>query len=164
MKNKNFTIVCMVDQNPEQVYKAITNVRGWWGKGIAGESDKLGAEFTYQHGDIHRTTQKITKLIPGAKVVWHVTKSYISFAKDHAEWADTDIIFNITTKGEKTELKFTHRGLQPKIECYEQCSKGWNYYITESLKRFIETGKGRPDPKEKGTPQNASRKSRLTHS
>jgi hypothetical protein len=48
MKNQNYSISFAVDQSPEQVFNAINNVRGWWSGEIEGETDKLGAEFTYR--------------------------------------------------------------------------------------------------------------------
>src|SRR5580692_3708217 len=45
MKNQNYSISFAVDQSPEQVFKAINNVRGWWSGEIGGETDKLGSEF-----------------------------------------------------------------------------------------------------------------------
>jgi hypothetical protein len=84
--------------------------------------------------------------------VWHVEDAHISFAKDKAEWNGTDIVFEIARKsgdGEKTELRFTHVGLVPTIECYGKCSGAWGFYINESLHRLIATGKG--DPNQKGS-------------
>jgi hypothetical protein len=152
MKTKDYTTSFAVDQSPEQVVAAINDVRGWWSGDIDGRTDKLSAEFTYRYQDIHRSTQKITELVPGRKVVWHVEDAHISFAKDKAEWNGTDIVFEIARKsgdGEKTELRFTHVGLVPTIECYGKCSGAWGFYINESLHRLIATGKG--DPNQKGS-------------
>jgi hypothetical protein len=123
-----------------------------WSGDIDGRTDKLGAEFAYRYQYIHRSAQKITELVPGRKVAWHVEDAHISFAKDKAEWNGTDIVFEIARKsgdGEKTELRFTHVGLVPTIECYGKCSGAWGFYINESLHRLIATGKG--DPNQKGS-------------
>lgn len=79
MKSEKFTATFSVDQTPEQVFDSINHVRGWWSGEVDGDTDKLGAEFTYRYKDVHRTAQKITELIPGKKVVWHVTDSKLSF-------------------------------------------------------------------------------------
>jgi hypothetical protein len=47
MTNQNFSTTFSVDQAPEEVFKAINNVRGWWSEEIEGTTDKLRAEFTY---------------------------------------------------------------------------------------------------------------------
>lgn len=81
MKSEKFTATFSVDQTPEQVFDSINQVRGWRSGEVDGDTDKLGAEFTYRYKDVHRTTQKITELIPGKKVVWHVTDSNLSFVE-----------------------------------------------------------------------------------
>jgi Activator of Hsp90 ATPase homolog 1-like protein len=148
MTTKDYTTSFLVDQSPEQVFAAINNVRGWWSGKIDGRTDKLGAEFTYRYQDVHRSTQRITELVPGKKVVWHVLDAKINFVKDKAEWNGTDIIFEITKKGDKTELRFTHVGLVPAIECYGKCAGAWGFYINDSLRSLITTGKGDPNPTE----------------
>jgi hypothetical protein len=148
MTTKNYTISFTVDQSPEQVFAAINNVRGWWSGEIDGSTDKLGAEFTYRYQDLHRSTQKITEWVPGRKVVWHVVEAQINFVKNKAEWNGTDVVFEITRRGGKTELRFTHVGLVPTIECYGKCAGAWGFYINESLRDLITTGKGDPNEKE----------------
>jgi uncharacterized protein YndB with AHSA1/START domain len=148
MKTNDYTLSFTVDQSPEEVFDAINNVRGWWSGEIDGRTDKLGAEFTYRYQDMHRTTQKIAELVPGRKVVWHVLDAQINFVKDKAEWKGTDIVFEIARKGDKTELRFTHVGLVRAIECYGKCAGAWSFYINESLRGLITTGKGDPNEKE----------------
>jgi uncharacterized protein YndB with AHSA1/START domain len=149
MSRKNFSVSILVDQSPDDVFKAVNNVRGWWSENIEGRTDQLGAEFTFQHEDMHRSTHKITEFVPGKKVVWHTTKASINFVKDKTEWDGTDIIFEIGKKGRKTELRFTHVGLVPTIECYDGCSGAWGFYVKDSLHKLITTGKGEAEPRSK---------------
>ena len=146
MTQKNFTSSFTVSQPPEQVFAAINNVRGWWSQGLKGESNKPGGEFIYQHKQIHHSTQKVTELTPSKRVAWHVTSGNLNFVEDKAEWAGTDILFDIEPTNGKTKVTMTHRGLTPKLECFEACSGGWQYYFSDSLRKRIETGKGEPDP------------------
>jgi uncharacterized protein YndB with AHSA1/START domain len=147
MNNRNFTTTFAVDQPAEVVFKAINNVRGWWSEEIEGETDELG-EFEYRYRDVHRCTIKITELVPGKRVVWHVVDNYFDFVQDKSEWKDTDIVFEIAKKGDKTEVRFTHLGLIPAYECYGVCSQAWSTYIGGSLRSLITTGKGKPNQKE----------------
>ena len=104
--------------------------------------------FTYRYKDVHRTTQKITELVPGKKVVWHVTDAELNFVKGKTEWNGTDIVFEIAKKDGKTEVRFTHVGLVPAFECYGGCSGAWGFYINDSLRNLITTGKGAPNQTE----------------
>ena len=52
----------------------------------------------------------------------------------------------------------THVGLVPGIECYEDCEKGWDFYIKESLFKFLTEGKGLPGIGIRATISNLDRK------
>lgn len=147
MNNRDFTLAFSVDQTPEEVFAAVMNVRGWWSEKLTGSSAKAGDEFTFRHGDLHRSTHRVTEAVPGEKVVWHTLDAYLRHAKDPTEWTGTDIRFEIARKGGATELRFTHVGLVPERACYEACSRGWTYFVEESLRALITTGKGKPDGK-----------------
>ncbi len=144
-KKKDLSFVISVNRKPNEVFDAVNNVRAWWSGEITGRTDKLGAQFTYRYKDVHCTTQKITEMVPNKRVVWHVVESQINFVKDKSEWIDTEIVFEIDGKGDKTELRFTHIGLVPTIECYGGCSGAWQFYIKDSLRKLILTGKGKPN-------------------
>jgi hypothetical protein len=149
MNNHGFTTTFTVDRSPQEVFDAINNVRGWWSGEIEGRTDCLGAEFTYSYEDLHRTTQKITEWVPGERVVWHITESYLGFVDDKHEWDGTDIVFTIERNGGQTEVRFAHVGLVPAFECYGDCSGAWGFYIGDSLRKLITTGKGEPNPETK---------------
>ena len=148
MSNQNFTTTFTVDQTPEEAFAAINNVRGWWSGEIEGSTDKLGAEFTYRYKDVHYSKQKITEFIPGKKVVWLVLDGFLNFVEDKSEWKGTKLTFEVSKKGDKTEVRFTHVGLVPEYECFNACSNAWGTYIKGSLRSLITTGKGQPNKKE----------------
>jgi Activator of Hsp90 ATPase homolog 1-like protein len=148
MKDQNFTTTFTVDQSPEEVFGAINNVRGWWSENIEGRTDKVGDEWTYRYKDVHVCKMKITELIPGKKVAWLVLDNHFDFTKDKSEWKGTNVIFEITKTGDKTEVRFTHEGLVPEYECFDVCSNAWGSYVNGSLRSLITTGKGKPNPKE----------------
>lgn len=148
MSNQNYTANISVDQTPEKAFDAIRNVRGWWSEAITGSTDKVGDEFNYHYQKLHNCTMKLIELLPGKRVAWQVTKNYFSFTEDRTEWMGTKVIFDISKKGDKTAIHFTHEGLVPAYECFNVCSDAWGNYIRSSLKSLIETGKGSPNPKE----------------
>lgn len=152
----NYTTTFTVDQSPAQVFAAVTNPRGWWSQEIKGDTDRLGGEFTYRNQDVHRTSFKITEFVPDTKVVWHVVDNYFKDINDKTEWIGTNIVFEITPKGDQTELRFTHVGLVPDYECYDNCSTAWRMYVNHSLRNLITTGKGQPNPIEEEEPKQMS--------
>lgn len=144
MKTSDFTTSITVAQAPEAAFAAINNVPGWWSGKIEGITDKTGAEFTYRYENLHYSKQKVAELVPGKKVVWLVTDSSLNFVKDKTEWNGTKISFEISKKGDKTEVRFTHLGLVPERECFEACSDGWTTLIKENLRSLITKSKGKP--------------------
>ncbi len=143
----DYTKSFIVDESPAQVFAAINDVRGWWSENIDGDTDRLGAEFTFRYQSLHRSKHAITELVPGEKVVWHIVDADINFVKDKSEWDGTDVVFEIRERAGKTEVRFTHVGLVPKIECYGDCSGAWAFYL-DSLRRLITAGTGEPNQKE----------------
>lgn len=150
MATKDFTATIRVDQTPTEVFNAVNNVRGWWSENIEGGTEKLNDEFDYRYQDVHSCRMRLIESVSGKKVVWLVLDNYFNFTKDKTEWKNTKVIFEISKKGSKTELHFTHQGLVPEYECYEACRQGWTKYITGSLYNLITKGKGQPNPKEGG--------------
>jgi len=147
MKTYNFTTAILVDDTPEKVFNAVNNVRGWWSQEIKGDTNKLNAEFTYHYKDIHISKMKIIEFVPGKRVVWLVIDNYFDFTKDKSEWKGNKMIFEITKKGDKTQLQFTQDGLVPSYECYDVCHDAWTNYIKKSLHSLITTGKGQANPR-----------------
>ena len=146
MQTQNFTTSILADRTPEEVFNAVNNVRGWWSGEINGGTDTPGGEFTYLVPEVHYSKQRITELIPGKKIVWRVVESSLSFVTNKSEWTGTDIVFEIAEKGDKIEVRFTHRGLVPTFECYKECSNAWGLLINGNLQKFIATGKVQPSP------------------
>ncbi len=146
MNNQGYTTTFTVDQSPKEVFDAINDVRSWWSgdPGAQGDTDKLGAEFTYAHKEFHYTKQRITEFVPGKKIVWLIIESSINFVKDKNEWKGTEVIFDIEEKDGKTNVRFTHKGLVPAFECYDNCSSAWSSAVA-SLREFITTGKPQKD-------------------
>src|SRR5687768_5611138 len=111
MTNKDFTTTLLVDQTPTEVFNAINKPHNWWPGEFTGSAEKLNDEFTYRYKELHMSTQRVIEMIPNEKVVWAVTDSMLSFLDDKKEWTGTKISFEISPKGDKTQLRFMHIGL-----------------------------------------------------
>ncbi len=98
MENQDFTISLVVEKTPQDVFDAVTNVRGWWSEDIEGGTGKLGDEFNYQYQDVHRSKMKIIELVQNERIVWQVVDNYFSFTNDQTEWVGDKIIFEISEK------------------------------------------------------------------
>ncbi len=145
MNDDSYTASFVTDKSPEVVFKAVTNVRGWWSQDVVGNTENQGDEFVFDVPGVHHTVQKLVEVVPNKRVVWLVTEADQSFIKKRDEWKGTKIIFDITEEDGKTKLLFTHEGLKPEVECYKFCMPSWEQYIKGSLKQLVEAGEGTPN-------------------
>ena len=143
MKRQDFTTTLVVDNTPKEVFNAIINPQNWWPGEVKGSSEKLNDEFEYRYKEFHFSRQRVVEMIPDKKVVWLVTESKINYAEDKREWTDTKIIFEISEQDNKTQLRFTHLGLVPEIECFDSCSNSWSQIVQQGLFSLIATGEGK---------------------
>ncbi len=141
----DLTYTFTVAQSPAEAFAAINDVRSWWSGGIEGRTDELGAEWSYAVPDIHFSAFRITELVPDRSVAWLCTKSHLTFIEDHEEWTGTTVRFDVTATDHGTEVRFTHEGLVPQVECFGVCRVAWGEYVEGSLKDRIESRAGRPD-------------------
>lgn len=142
MTTKSYSSTIELAKSPIEVFNGLKEVSKWWSLDYEGRSANLNDEFVISHSGLHYSKQKLVELIPGQKMVWLVTKSQLDWLKkDQQEWTNTKMIFDLSMKGNKTLLHFTHEGLVPEKECYERCEQGWNMVIKERLFNFISSGK-----------------------
>lgn len=142
---KDFQWSILTDRTPKEVFNAIREVRTWWTgyhkEEFSGDTKNLNDEFSFvAENGLHCSTQKIVELVPDEKMVWLVTDSFLGFVEQSDEWIGSKIIFEIAKVGTKTELRFTHQGLTPEVECYDSCAPSWTTYLKNKLVPLIESG------------------------
>lgn len=100
--------------------------------------------FTVRFGETF-VTAKLTEVVKNKKILWHITDCNLHWIENKKEWKDTEVSFEISKNKNSTQIDFTHIGLKPDIECYNDCTTGWNQYVHESLLKLITEKKGLPD-------------------
>jgi uncharacterized protein YndB with AHSA1/START domain len=125
--------------SPEQVYDALTTLdglSGWWTEKTSGETGPGGViEFRFRAGGFD---MKVAELDPGRRVRWEVVDG-------PPEWIGTSVRWDLRQDGDYTIVLFEHQGWREPIEFMNHCSTKWATFLM-SLKQFLETGKGAPDP------------------
>ncbi len=126
----------------DRVYDAITRADGlrqWWTRDAAIEPKVGGAgEFGF-YGKRFVAKVRVEELTPVTRVRWKVT---------NAAWRADEIAFDLKADGNDTTLLFAHRGFPRADEGYASTTMRWGFYLL-SLKRYLESGKGTPNPDDK---------------
>lgn len=128
---------------PAEAFAGINRVSAWWAQELKGSSENLNDIFTVYFGKTWGS-YRITEFIPARKIVWHTTDCHLDLLKNPKEWKGTDIVFELEPAGNGTRINMTHVGLSPGLECFEDCNKGWDFFLKESLFDFLEKQKGLP--------------------
>jgi hypothetical protein len=129
---------------PSEVIRKIAMVSKWWGEDVAGKADSIQDQFTIRFGETS-VEFCVTELQPERKVVWTVTGCHLEWLNNKQEWLGNQLVFEVDkTAGDTggTRVTLTHEGLTPSSECYKGCEEGWNFHFGQSLRQFLETGKG----------------------
>ncbi|HEY0755642.1 MAG TPA: hypothetical protein VGD98_16915 [Ktedonobacteraceae bacterium] len=144
MKEQDYHSNLTANVYPREAFEKISRVSEWWSKDFTGESQKLNDVFTvrFSSGDMYKA--KISEMQPDTTITWEFIDTYQGWVKDHTEWVGTKIIWEVIPQNDGVEVKMTHSGLVPALECFNQCTKGWNYLTLESLFKFLNEGKGLP--------------------
>jgi hypothetical protein len=118
-------------------------VQHWWAKNFEGSAARAGDIFTVRFGSTF-VTFLVAEMVPGRKVVWQVTDCFLHWPQDKTEWRHTKCVWELELSEGVVQINFTHVGLAPEVECYENCRKGWDQHIKGSLLSLLVNGKGMP--------------------
>lgn len=122
------------------VFAAVSSVEGlagWWTTDTGGSPEPGGElRFAFRDG---AAVMRVDEQNPPALERWTCLGH-----SGQPEWAGTTVTFRLTEVDPAvTRLEFTHSGLLPRLDCYDECSAGWSY-LMGSLASYAETGTGRP--------------------
>jgi hypothetical protein len=142
MGNNNFSSSISAKISADEAMKKISHVPEWWGVTFTGDSERQGDKFTVKMTGDSYFNFTVTELKPGKRVVWLVTECHMPWYSDKTEWTNTRLIFDLDEHNGATDVRFTHEGLTPAVECYKDCESGWTHWIKTSLFSYLATGKG----------------------
>ena len=134
----NYSVAIEVAKSPGDVFSHLINLKKWWPEEFEGESIKLNSEFVFRTGDTHYSKNKVIEFVPYKKVVWITTESIRK--TDNYDWTGTKFIFELTSKGDNTLLKFTYDGIILENES-ERLIQICDMTIKEMFYNFITCGK-----------------------
>jgi uncharacterized protein YndB with AHSA1/START domain len=125
-----------------QIIEALTDdtvISSWWT--AVTRSEGHGDEVQLFMGGDGPAVVVTVDHVPGTnEVTWLVTDCPVM-----ADWVGTKPSFAVQPSDDGTcTIAFRHIGLHPALECFDQCSAGWNHFMP-SLHQFLETGVGRPN-------------------
>jgi uncharacterized protein YndB with AHSA1/START domain len=130
--------------SPERAYQAVATaegIRNWWTRDAALDPQIGGeAEFGF-YGHQFVIKARVDALQPAAHVGWN------NISSTHGGFDGSSVTFDLKADGSDTVLSFAHRGFKQANDNYAGATTRWGFYLL-SLKRYLETGKGAPNPED----------------
>lgn len=124
-----------------QAMSTVEGIRNWWTRDavLAAEVGGAGEFGFYDHRMVIKI--KIAELMPPHRVAWEPVSS------TGGSFDGTTISFDLKSDGDVTSVLFAHRGFKSAGENVASATTRWGFYLL-SLKRYLETGKGSPNPED----------------
>lgn len=144
MEKQDYHSHIVIHSTPKEAFEKISRVSEWWSKDFEGKSQKPNDVFTvkFSSGDMYKV--KVSEVLPDNKIIWEFIDTYQGWVKNPTEWVGTKIVWEVFPQKDSVEVKMTHLGLVPELECFDRCTKGWDYLTHEILFKFLDEGKGHP--------------------
>lgn len=144
MNEQNYNCHIGANVTAKEAFDAISRVSEWWSTDLTGSSRNLNDVFTVRFSETS-VTFKIVEIVPNKKIVWLVTDCYLHWIKNKKEWIGTRLNWDISAEKGSTLISFTHIGLVPELECYNDCKEGWTFHVGTSLFKLMTEQKGIPN-------------------
>lgn len=140
----DFTAVLDLPAAPGELINLFTSAEGvssWWGP-TTGDST-VGGVLVISFGEHGQNAVHVRETGP-SRVVWEPVVADGSTPTGHTqEWLGTSIEIEVRAAGKGAQLHFRHRGLTPKLACWDDCVAGWNHFMA-SIDSLLRTGAGHP--------------------
>lgn len=129
-----------IESTPRQLRDALTTSEGlskWWTQTNAQPEVGSIAQFAFGDGS-HIVRMRVDELSEEL-VVWTCIEG---------PWVNHRFHFEFTQHKRGVALRFTHEGWSQTDDFYRHCNTKWGFFLSASLKGWLETGRGTPHPKE----------------
>jgi uncharacterized protein YndB with AHSA1/START domain len=123
----------------DAVFSALTDIdalTAWWTP--AGGDAEAGETLRFLMGD-QEVVMQVDEADRPSRVRWSVL-----VCEPASDWVGTSITFDLEPVGAGTELRFHHRGLNPRLDCFDMCQAGWTHFLA-SLVDYVDRGTGSPN-------------------
>lgn len=149
MTLENYTRSIRTQSAPASAYRALTSgFRDWWtipDRPISRVGDR--AKFAFPPRLSHWTFEA-TALQPNERVELTCVDAFHlhdELPKEiEREWLGTRAVWTIEPEPDGTRIGFEHVGLNRALLCYDVCAAGWDFFFVDSLRAYLDTGKGQP--------------------
>ncbi len=145
MPKQSYSTEVLISVEPNLVYKAITkDIDKWWTK-LSNQAWEVGDQLLVRFEKNTIWVMTVSEANPNRSLIWEVVEANhdLDNLSKKDEWKGTTIKWEIVENKNGSKVTLIHQGLVPKLECFEICQAGWHYFL-ESLKDYLETGKGTP--------------------
>jgi uncharacterized protein YndB with AHSA1/START domain len=145
MSRQSYSTEVFISIKPDLVYKAITkDIDKWWTE-LSNQALEVGDQLVVRFEKNTSWVMTVSEAIPNRSLVWKVVEANhdLENLSKTDEWKGTTIKWEIVENKTGSKMTLIHHGLVPKLECFEICQAGWNYFLG-NFKDYLETGKGYP--------------------
>ena len=147
ISKNSYTREIVVSNTPTAAYQALTAEFDKWWTTSCNPISSVGDTTTFRFGPTY-WVMRANNLVPDNCIELECIEAHhlhdgLSSAILN-EWEGTKLKWEILELGEITKIRLVHEGLLPSLNCYEICKEGWDYYFVNSLKKYLDTGKGLP--------------------
>jgi hypothetical protein len=104
----------------------LKGIRAWWEGSVSGNADEQGELRFSLHDSDDYTQMRVDSVVFPTDVVWSVLED----SGYGGEWIGTSILFHIDEDVDGScMLTLHHQGLTPALDCFGDCSSGWDRHL-----------------------------------
>lgn len=149
MKSENYQSSITVSATPGVAYAALTQGFSLWWTQCDAVFDKVGDRIKFCFPpNVSNWTFEAVRLVPNDLVELECIDAFHKIIEkpnaSKTEWLGSRLIWKLLPEKDRTRIVFEHLGLSPKLDCYDVCEAGWDFFFMESLKLYLDTGHGTP--------------------